>query len=107
MQDALSVPEFITAHGNGSRLAVRAQPRAKRPGMRGVSDGRLKIAVAAPAEDGRANSALLEYLADMAGVPRKAVSLVSGSTAREKVIDIQDIAPPELWRRLQAASAER
>jgi hypothetical protein len=54
----------------------------------GVHDGALVVRVQAPAERGRATEATLEALAEALGLPRRAVSLVSGATSRRKVLEV-------------------
>jgi hypothetical protein len=81
------------------RLAVRVSPGASRSGIVGrMADGRLKVRVAAPAEDGRANDALIALLAESLGVARRAVVLVAGHGARDKIVAVA--APAERVRRL-------
>ena len=84
-----------TAEG-GVTLAVRALPGAKRKtATLGVycegEKERLKIAVQAPAVEGRANSALIEFLADQFGVAKSRVELVSGELSRSKVFLIKGV----------------
>ena len=62
-------------------------------------DGVLKARVAAPAVDGAANAALLRLLAMELDVPRGDVRLVSGATARRKVIAIEGVEPEALRAR--------
>ena len=73
----------------GVTLAVRAQPGAKKTaivGMYGEGAGaQLKIAVQAPPIEGRANEALIAFLAATFGLPKSAVELVSGVLSRSKV----------------------
>jgi uncharacterized protein len=64
-----------------------------------------KIRVAAPAERGSANDALVRLLADELGLGRRDITLVSGRGARDKIVELAGIAPAEVERRL--ASAER
>ena len=80
----------------GVTLAVRALPGAKRKTVvLGVycegEKERLKIAVQAPAVEGRANSALIEFLADKFGVPKSYVELVSGELSRSKVFLLRGV----------------
>ena len=65
-------------------MRVHAQPGAKRTGVAGLHGGALKVRVAAPALEDRANQALIEFLANAFAVPRRAVTLVSGEKSREK-----------------------
>ena len=73
------------------RFAVRLTPRAGRDAVDGVVDGILRVRVAAPPVDGAANDALLRLLASELDVPRRAVRLVSGETARHKVVAVDDV----------------
>lgn len=69
-------------------LSVRVQPRAGREEIIGPHDGALKIRITAPPVDGRANSALITFLAKTFGVPRSAVRLLSGEAGRVKRLEI-------------------
>ena len=73
----------------GVTLAVRAQPGAKKTAITGIygegPDAQLKIAVHAPPLEGRANQALIEFLAEYFSLPRKNVELISGELSRSKV----------------------
>ena len=70
---------------------MRAQPRAARSEVVGVLGGALKVRLAAPPVDGAANAALVELLADELDVPRAAVRIVSGATARTKLVEVTGI----------------
>ncbi len=72
----------------GAVLEVRIQPRASKNGVVMQSDGSLKIRLTAPPVDGAANEALIKYLADILGVAKYQVEIVSGQTSREKRIRI-------------------
>ena len=80
---------------DGVTLSVRAQPGAKKTALAGVyGEGvaaQLKIAVHAPPIEGRANEALVAFLADLFSLPRKNVILVSGGTNRSKVFLLRGI----------------
>lgn len=73
-------------------LPVRVQPGAARTALRGELDGRLRVAVAAPPEKGKANKALLRALARWLGVSRSAVEVRSGHTHRNKVVAVEAAA---------------
>ena len=83
----------------GVTLAVRAQPGAKRTAVvRVYGEGgaaQLKVAVHAPPVDGRANSALIEFLADKFGVPKSYVELVSGELSRSKLFLVRGVSLAE------------
>jgi len=77
---------------DGAVFAVRVQPRAKRTAITGVfgeaEDAALKLALAAPPVDGRANEAVVEFFAELLNVPRSHVQILSGEKSRSKVIRI-------------------
>lgn len=89
------------AGGARCALVVRAQPGARRSGFAGFWNGLLKLAVSAPAEDGRANEALREELARLLGLRPAAVRLASGATAREKRFEI-DAPAAEVAARVES-----
>jgi uncharacterized protein YggU (UPF0235/DUF167 family) len=78
-----------TAEG-GVRVAVKVQPRSRRPGVGGrapdVDGERLRIGVAEAAEDGRANRAACAALANALGVRQGDVSVALGATSRDKTL---------------------
>ena len=90
----------IHEHAAGCVLAVRAQPRARKPGITGEQAGALKVAVSAPPEDGRANEALVEALAHCLAVKRSQVALLAGATARDKRFLIRGLTKTTLEQRL-------
>lgn len=75
---------------DGLDLAVKAQPRARRPAVGGLSPGggAIRVAVAEVAEDGRANRAIALALARALGVAPSAVDLLQGGGSRQKVFRI-------------------
>jgi len=98
----------IRPHAEGSLLAVRAQPGARKPGVLGEHAGALKVAVTAPPEDGRANEAITELLREWLGLRRSQVELASGATNRSKQFLIRGVtveALREMIERLTAGGA--
>src|SRR5260370_41997074 len=92
----------LMEHAEGWILPVRAQPRARKAGVKGEQAGALKVAVTAPPEDGRANQALIELLREILGVKRSQVALLSGATSRDKKFLIGGMKRPELEKRIRA-----
>jgi len=82
-------------------LDLKVIPNAPRTEVAGWLGAALKVKVHAPALDGRANEALLAFLAATLGVPRRAVTLVRGDKSRHKVIRVEGLGPPEVRARLQ------
>ena len=93
---------FARAHANGTLLNVRAQPGARRSEITGVHGDALKIKIAAPPEDGKANAELCEFLARTLGVAKNSVSVISGNSSRSKKVLIESIDPDLLTSKLLA-----
>jgi uncharacterized protein (TIGR00251 family) len=73
----------------GVSFKVRVQPRASRTAITGVlGDEILKIALAAPPVEGRANEALVRFFAELFDVPPSAIEIVSGGQSRNKVVRV-------------------
>src|SRR5690349_12191049 len=77
---------------DGVSLAVKVQPRARRPGLRGrvpAADGeRLRVGVTEAPEDGRANRALCATVARALDLPASAVEIIAGVTSRDKTLRV-------------------
>lgn len=87
--DARRWPCLSTPAGApGCVLAVAAAPGSRRTGADGLHDGCLRIRLTAPAVDGKANDALLSWLASELCVPRRGVQLLRGTTSRRKQVAI-------------------
>ena len=84
----------------GVTFAVRVQPRAKRNAVIGEVGEAVKIALTAPPVEGRANDACVEFLAELFGVARTAVSIISGATSRNKVVRVAGVTPSQVEDRL-------
>jgi len=84
------------------RLTIRVHPGSRHPGVGGTHDGALVVRVREPAVDGRATEAALNAVADALAVPRRAVILLSGATARTKLLDVPDASAPAATRLLNA-----
>ena len=80
-------------------LTLHIQPGAKKTEVAGEHGDALKIRLAAPPVDGKANAALTAFVADRLGVARSAVSLKSGQTSRRKVLEVTG-APADTKQRL-------
>jgi uncharacterized protein (TIGR00251 family) len=91
---------WATAAGDGTRVALRVQPRASRNEVAGLHGDTLKVRLAAPPVDGAANEALVRYLAEILAVPRAAVTLVGGHSSRSKAVQVSGLAPGVVARRL-------
>lgn len=90
----------ISDHAEGCVVAVRAQPGAKRNALVGEQHGALKVAVTAPADQGKANRAIAEVLADGLGLKRSQVELLAGATQRGKRFLLRGMTRAQLKARL-------
>ncbi len=84
---------WLRGDAEGVVLSVHARPGAKKSTVAGLFDGRLKIALAAPPVDGKANAALCAFLAETLGTAKSSVRLVSGETSREKRVRVAGLSP--------------
>lgn len=76
----------------GSALAIRVTPRASRNEIAGIlSDGTVKIRLTSPPVEGKANDALINFLADVLDVPKSRIDIVAGETGRDKLVSILDL----------------
>ncbi len=69
-------------------LKLRVHPGAKRSGINGQFGDALKIDLQTPPVDGKANAALIKFLAGKLALPKAAISLKSGECSRDKVVQI-------------------
>ena len=90
----------LAASPDGVTIPVRVAPRAGRTGLDGVVEGALRVRLAAPPVEGAANRALVEFLADLLGVPKRDVAIVRGERGRQKLVRVRGLTPDELRRRL-------
>lgn len=87
----------------GSALAVRVTPRASRNEIvELLDDGTIKVRLAAPPSDNEANAALLEFLAEILGVPQSRLEIVAGASGRDKLISVTDMDVETAHQRILA-----
>jgi uncharacterized protein (TIGR00251 family) len=84
----MSPPIALRDSPEGCVLPVRVHPGARTNAVTGVHDGALKISLTTPPTDGRANDALIAFLAERLRVQRSRISLVSGATSRSKILRV-------------------
>lgn len=95
----------IRSIDGGVSFAVRVQPGASREGVVGLYGDAIKLALNAPAVDGKANEALTRYLATALGVPKTSITIATGLTSRSKVIRVLGITHEEAAARLSPTAA--
>lgn len=82
---------WLRVDGADLILTLHIQPGAKRTELAGTHGEALKIRLAAPPVDGKANAALIAYVAETLGVPKSRVELVAGQTSRAKRLRIAGV----------------
>jgi len=83
----------ITVGKGGVYLNIHAQPGARKPQLRGMHGDAVKIAVRAAAQDGKANAAIIHFLADALDCARKDIEVTSGHASRRKRVFISGDIP--------------
>lgn len=81
---------------DGIRLRVRVAPRAAHARILGVHDGALKVSLTAPPVDGAANDALVAFLAEALGVPKRAITITHGLTSKSKTLRIAGVSEQQV-----------
>ena len=99
------MPFEVRSIDGGASFAVRVQPGASREGVVGPYGDAVKIALTAPAVDGKANDALVRYLAGLLGVPRMSVEIASGALSRSKVVRVLGITAAGTMQKLMPIDA--
>lgn len=87
-------------NGDDVTLTLHVQPGAKRSEIAGLHGEALKIRLAAPPVEGRANEVLLKFIAGLFEVPLRQVTIQSGEKSRQKVVLVQcsSVAPESIIR---------
>jgi len=97
----------LTEKGGAVRFEVHAKPRASKSAVRGVRNGALDVAIAAPPVDGAANAELVRVLARALDVAPKSVAIARGDASRSKLVEIHGVSPADIRARLAAAASPR
>ncbi len=86
-----------------ARVTVKVHPRARRSAITGRFGEAWKLDLAAPPVDGKANEECVRFFAELAGVPRWKVRIVTGATGRMKLVEVEGLPQEELDARLAPA----
>jgi len=81
---------WLYGDGHDVLLQLHIQPGAKKTALAGLHGEALKIRLAAPPVDGKANEALLSFLASCLQLPKARITLVSGHSSRSKRVRLSD-----------------
>ncbi len=79
----------LQPRGDGCVLLVAVVPQARKTGADGWHDGSLRVRLTAPPVEGQANEALVRWLADQLGLPKRAVQVLRGTSSRRKQLAIE------------------
>jgi uncharacterized protein (TIGR00251 family) len=79
------------ADGPSATVSVRVVPRSTKEGVAGFEGGVVKIRLNAPPVEGKANEALVRFLAKAVGVPRSRITLITGERGRNKVVRVAGV----------------
>jgi uncharacterized protein (TIGR00251 family) len=86
---------------NSIRIHLKVVPGSRKEGIAGVLGDRLKIRVGAPAEDGRANQAVCEVLAERLGVRERDIVLIAGHRSTEKTVRVVGVTVEQVMERIE------
>lgn len=98
---------MITSTPDGVLIDVRVIPRSSRSGPVGFRNDALLLRLHAPPVDGAANAKVVEILSDVLGVPRRAVTIVTGGHSRLKRVRIEGVSADLVRSTLEARSSGR
>lgn len=85
----------------GAAIAVRVTPRmAKNQIYAIMDDGTIKVRLTAPPVDGKANKALIKFLANVLEIPISSIEIVAGQTGHDKLVTIYDLSSDEVQNKL-------
>lgn len=86
----------LIEEGDGTKLKVYVQPRARKNAILGIQGDALKVSITAPPVGGAANRGLKRFLARILRIPPSRVDILSGHTSRHKMVRITDVGGDEL-----------
>ena len=95
------MPFLSTAKDGSVVLRIYVQPKASKPRIIGLYDGLLKIGVASPPVDGKANREVVKFLAKCLKIPKNDIVLKSGLQSRRKILAVTDLKEEEIRRVLK------
>lgn len=88
-------------------ITIHAKPGSKSASVTDISDEAVGVQIDAPARDGEANAALLDYISSVLGVKRRQVSLGTGSKSRDKTVIVEDVTQQYVFDALDKVSKQQ
>ncbi len=98
--DSQNIAPALAAEGAAVLIRVKVVPNASRTKIAGLLGDRLKVAVAAPPEQGKANDAVCQLIARTLGVPSREVTVVAGHTQPAKTVRVEGLPMEQVVSRL-------
>ena len=91
------MPRKFSEGKSGAAIAIRVTPRAKKSQIVSIlSDSTIKIKLAAPPVEGKANEELIRFLAKVFKVRKSELEIVAGKTGRDKLVTVLGLSPEEM-----------
>jgi uncharacterized protein (TIGR00251 family) len=85
----------------GAALTIRVTPRARKTEISGfMDDGTLRVRVSAPPVEGKANAALIKFLAKVLGVRKNKIEIIAGEKSLDKIVSILDISAEQVQKKI-------
>lgn len=95
----------LTEHADKVIIPVRAMPRAGRNALDGLTEGALRVRLVAPPVEGAANKALIAFLAEVLGVPKRDLAITTGEHGRRKLVRVRGLTGTAVRERLTGNQA--
>ncbi len=95
------MPFLSSVNNKASRLLIYVQPKGSKTRLIGTHDGMLKVGVAAPPVDGKANKELVKYLSKCLKIPKSDITISSGLQSRRKTLTIAGLGPETVRTRIE------
>ena len=99
-----SIDDCFKIRGNDIIIKVKIVPGSSKNKIIGAYNDALKISVAAPPVEGKANKKCITYLAKYFDVAKSKIEIISGQTSKNKLIKIYDISPKEFLDKIEKIS---
>ncbi|KAI4317134.1 hypothetical protein L6164_025033 [Bauhinia variegata] len=87
-------------------ITIHAKPGSKTASVTDISDEAVGVQIDAPARDGEANAALLDYISSVLGVKRRQVSIGTGSKSRDKTVIVEDVTVQHVFDSLDKVAKQ-
>lgn len=103
----MPLPAWVRPARDGATIEAFVRPRAAKDGVAGVHGTGLRVKVKGPPVDGRANRAVEELFARLLGLPRSAVTVVTGELSRHKTVHVSGMAAEIVTEKLDVVLSSR